>query len=300
MITLDHTQLRGSYPPLVAPFRDGVLDEDAYAQLVDRQVQSRSRGVVVNGTTGTPTTLSVEDRARLLEIAVEVSGGRSTVIAATGSQSLEETCRLTDDAVRAGADALLVLTPYFVKPPQRGLVAYFEAVGARSDLPLLAYHIPGRAAVDLLPATVEEIATRVPTFVGMKHASTDLDFVSNVLRRLGSEFRVLVGLEALTLPMLALGASGAVNAVGNLAPDTVADLCDAVLGDDLATARKLNASLEGLNEAIFFETNPIPLKYMMVRLGLLDTDEHRLPIVPADDALRARLDRVLSDAGLVT
>ena len=299
MIALDHDELRGSFPPLVTPFRDGEVDDEVFAALVERQAGSRSRGIVVNGTTGTPTALSPEERARLVRIAVEVAHGRLAVIAATGSQSLEETLWLSDQAVRAGADALLVVTPYFVKPPQRGLVAYFERIGATFDLPLLAYHIPGHAAVELQPATLEAIAARVPHFVGVKHASTDLDFVTDVLRRLGSEFRILVGLESLSLPMLVLGASGLVNAVGNLVPDPVADLCDAVARDDLGTARKLHASLEGLNEAIFFDTNPIPLKYMMCRTGMLPNEEHRLPLVPIDEPLRARLDTVLEAAGLL-
>ena len=235
----------------------------------------------------------------MVRIAVEVANGRLTVIAATGSQSLDETLWLSDQAVRGGANALLVVTPYFIKPPQRGLVAYFEQIGASFELPLLAYHIPGRAAVALQPTTVEQIAARVPHFVGVKHASTDLDFVTDVLRRLGTEFRILVGLESLSLPMLVLGASGLVNAVGNLVPDPVADLCDAVARDDLSTARKLHASLEALNEAIFFDTNPIPLKYLMWRAGILPNEEHRLPLVPTDEPLRGRLDAVLEAAGLL-
>jgi 4-hydroxy-tetrahydrodipicolinate synthase len=299
VIALEHDELRGSFPPLVTPFRAGEIDEDAFAELVERHARSRSRGIVVNGTTGTPTTLSAEERARLVRVAVDAAAGRIAVVAATGAQSLDETLWLSDEAVRAGADALLVVTPYFSKPPQRGLVAYFERIGHSFELPLLAYHIPGRAAVDLQPSTMEQIAELVPTFVGVKHASTDLNFVTDVLRRLGTEFRILVGLEALSLPMLVLGASGLVNAVGNLAPDTVADLCDAVERDDLSRARKLHTSLEGLNEAIFFETNPIPLKYMMQRMGLLATDEHRLPLVPAEEPLQLRLDAVLEDAGLL-
>jgi 4-hydroxy-tetrahydrodipicolinate synthase len=206
---------------------------------------------------------------------------------------------LTAAADRDGADALLVVTPYYIKPSQRGLVEYFVEVGKASGLPLLIYHIPGRAAVSIAVDTVTRIADRVPTLAGMKHAVNDLEFVSDVLERCGHDFRVFCGLEALSFPMLAVGAAGTMNALANLAPEPVAALCDAVARGDLAAARSRHDDLFALNQAIFYDTNPIPLKYMMWRLGLLESPELRLPLVPLADDQRARCDEVLRRAGLL-
>jgi len=189
------------------------------------------------------------------------------------------------------------VTPYYSKPPQEGLIQYFEEVGKQTGLPLLIYHIPGRAAVSVTAATVARIGDRLPNMVGIKHAANDLEFVTEVLARLGREFRVFCGLEALSLPMLALGAAGLMNAVGNLTPAIVARLCDLVDQGDLARARDLHFQLFELNQSIFLETNPIPLKYMMVRMGLLETSEVRLPLVAMDPERGKILDGVLTRAG---
>ncbi|MDQ1397501.1 MAG: 4-hydroxy-tetrahydrodipicolinate synthase [Acidimicrobiaceae bacterium] len=299
MMPLAPGHLRGSYPPLVTPFRDGEVDYDGYAALVEHQVVAGSHGIVVNGTTATPSTLTIEERAELVRVAVKTASGRLPVVAATGSQSHAETVWLTEQADAAGADALLIVTPYYVKPSQRGLVEYFADLGRRSDLPLLVYNIPGRTAVAVTPATLEEIAERTPTFVGLKHAVNDLGFVTDVLLRLGPELRIFVGLEELSFPMLCLGASGLMNAVGNLAPDRVAELFAAVDRGDLHAGRAMHDQLFELNTSVFFDTNPVPIKWMMVRMGLLGSDEHRLPMVAADEALQARLEPVLRRAGLI-
>ena len=298
MIELGDGELRGSYPPLVTPFHDGEVDLDAYANLVEHQVAEGSHGIVVNGTTAEPSTLTTEERARLVTVAVEAAAGRIPVVAATGSQSHAETVWLTEQATEAGADAVLIVTPYYLKPPQRGLVEFFADVGGRTDLPVLLYHIPGRTAVAVTVETVEAIAERLPSFVGMKHAVNDLGFVSDVLPRVGKGFRIFVGLEELSLPMLAVGATGLMNAVGNLVPGKVAALYDAVAAGSLEQARAIHDQLYELNRSVFYDTNPIPMKYMMRRLGLLPANEHRLPMVPADAALEARLDDVLARAEL--
>ena len=301
MMRLAETALRGSYPPLVTPFRDGRVDLETFASLVDRQVRLGSHGIVVCGTTGEPSSLTLSERADLVRVAVEAVARRIPVVAATGSQSLAETLDLTVQAERVGADAVLVVTPYYIRPPQAGLIEYFIEVGRRTSLPLLIYHIPGRAAVSVTTDTVARIADRAPTLVGMKHAVNDLDFVTEVLARLGREFRVFCGLEALSLPMLAVGGAGVMNAVGNLAPDRVAALCQAVTSGKLAEARRLHDELFDLSQAIFLDTNPIPLKYMMTRMGLLPASDVRLPLVPiTDDARRSQLDAVLRRAGLLT
>lgn len=300
MIELAPDLLRGSYPPLVTPFAaDGEVDLGAYTKLLEHQITAGSHGIVVNGTTAEPSLLSLDERKRLAERAIEVAAGQVPVVIASGSQSLAETVALTDHADASGADAVLVVTPYYVRPPQRGLVEYFAEVGGRTDLPVLVYHIPGRAAVDLSIDTLLRIGDRLPNFVGMKHAVADLGLVTEALSAFGPEFRVLVGLEELSFPMLAIGASGVVNAVANVAPELVAQLCEAVASGKLHEGRRLHLELFDLNRAVFFEMNPIPLKYMMWRLGLLDANRHRLPMVPATAEVAARLDGVLSQTGLL-
>lgn len=292
--------LVGSYTPVVTPFKDGAVDLDAYQVLVDRQAAQGSQGVVVTGTSGEPSTLTVDERAALVRAAVSAADGRIPVVAATGTEALASTVALSHRAVEAGADALLVVTPYYVRPPQRGLEAYFAEVAGGVDVPVLIYHIPGRAAVALEAATIEAICARADNLVGMKHAATDLALVTEVLRRVGPDFRVFVGLEELSLPMLAVGACGLMNAVGNLVPGRVAALWQAVDTGDLAEARKVHHELWELNKAVFFDTNPIPIKYMLRRMGVLPANEHRLPMAPATPELEARLDGVLERAGLLS
>jgi len=290
-------ELRGSMPPLVTPFKDGEVDYDTYERLVQFQIDGGSHGIVVNGTTAEPSTLTLAERNRLVDLAVRVAGGKIFVVAATGSQSLAETKTLTDHAVRAGVDALLIVTPYYLKPPQRGLVEYFLALARGHALPWMLYHIPGRTAVEVSVETVRRISEESPTFVGMKHASTDLGFVSECLAAL-PDFRIFAGLESLGFPMMTLGAVGVMNAVGNLYPHVLADLCDAVRSGDLEHGRSLHDRLRELNEAVFFDTNPIPIKYMMKKLGLIARNEHRLPMVSATPDLERRLNEVLERSGI--
>lgn len=299
MKPLSDNFLRGSFPPLVTPFRGGKVDYDKFAELAERQVQQGSHGIVVTGTTGEPSSLSVEERTELLKVAVSVIAGRIQIVAATGSQSFAETTRLTEEAEKAGADAVLVVTPYYVKPSQRGLVEYFVALGKQTGLPLMIYHIPGRAAVSIKAQTVMKIAEKTPHLVGIKHADQNLELLTELLVGLGPEFRIFCGAEALSLPMLVLGASGLMNAVGNLAPARVAALYAAVQRGDIERARAIHVELFELNQSIFIDTNPVPLKYMMSRLGLLDAPELRLPLVSLDEANAKILDPVLMRAGLL-
>ena len=291
--------LSGSIPPLVTPFRGDAVDYDTYARLCEFQLEHGSHGILVNGTTGEPSTLTVDERNRLVTTAMEVANGRLPIIAATGSQSLAETETLTRHAVTAGVDALLIVTPYYLRPPQRGLIEYYLRLAAIHETPWMIYHIPGRAAVSVTLETLAELRDRSPTFIGMKHAVNDLGFASSALARLGADFRIFVGLEELSFPMLAIGACGLMNAVGNLRPDVLAELCDAVREGKLATARALHESLLELNQAVFYDTNPIPVKYMMKRLGLLAENSHRLPNAPATADVAERLDAVLERAGLL-
>jgi 4-hydroxy-tetrahydrodipicolinate synthase len=298
-VSANLASLKGSIPPIITPFRNGEVDYDAYAQLVAFQVDNGSHGILVNGTTSEPSTLSVEERNRLVDIAVQVAAKRVPVVAATGSQSLRETKQLTEHAAKAGADALLIVTPYYIRPPQRGLVAYYLEVASISNLPWMVYHIPGRTAVNVTLETLTTLREKSPAFVGMKHAVNDLGFVSECLSALGADFRIFVGLEELSFPMMAVGACGLMNAVGNLQPRILAELCEAVWRSDVPRAQALHQQLLEINQAVFFDTNPIPIKYMMKRLGLLPANEHRLPMMPATAELEKRLDGVLRRAKLL-
>src|SRR5687768_14346441 len=188
----DLARLHGSIPPLITPFKDGDVDYDKYAELVEFQIVQGSHGILVNGTTAEPSTLTTEERNRLVTLAVDVAAARVPVVAASGSQSLAESRALTEHAVAAGADALLIVTPYYIRPPQRGLVAYYLELASISQLPWMVYHIPGRTAVSVTIDTLKELKARSPTFVGMKHAVNDLGLVSECIAALGSDFKVFV------------------------------------------------------------------------------------------------------------
>jgi 4-hydroxy-tetrahydrodipicolinate synthase len=299
MITLDKDFLTGSIPPLITPFKKGAVDHDVFARLVDFQIANGTSGILVNGTTSEPSSLTVAERNRQIDVAIEAADGRVPVICATGSQSLAETIELTRHAVKAGADALLIVTPYYSKPPQRGLVEYYLEVMKSIDTPWMIYHIPGRTAVSVTIDTMRELSRRSPNFVGMKHAVNDLGFVSECFAALGEDFRVFVGLEELSFPMMAIGAQGLMNAVGNLRPSVLAEMCRAVSDNDLRQGRALHQQLLEINQAVFYDTNPIPMKYMMKRLGIIPDNEHRLPLVKATSELEKRLDGVLQRAGLL-
>src|SRR5438105_4444386 len=219
MIKLDAAALKGSFPPIVTPFNgDGSVDYEAYQRLVDFHVQGGSAGIVVTGTTGEPSTLLPEERIDLLKVAVTTAQRRIQVVAATGTQNHSDTVAMTRAAEKHGADAVLIVTPYFVRPPQRGLEAYYLDMCRRTDLPVMIYHIPGRAAVTMNAETVIRVAEAAPNLVGIKHASTALALVSGVIARLGAEFRVHAGLEDLSFPMVCVRAHGLMNAAGNLVP----------------------------------------------------------------------------------
>jgi 4-hydroxy-tetrahydrodipicolinate synthase len=299
MRRLGRRELAGSFTPVVTPFAGGDVDHATYEALVDRQAAHGSQGVVVTGTSGEPSLLTTAERLDLVRTALKAAAGRVPVVAATGSASLAETLELTTAAAAAGADAVLVVTPYYIRPPQRGLVEYFVEVAGRVEVPVLIYHIPGRASVTLEAATIEAIAARADNLVGIKHASAELGLVTELLERLGPDFRIFVGLEELSLPMMALGAQGMMNAVGNLVPERVAALWHAVDAGNLPEARKIHVELWELNKSVFFDTNPIPIKYMLRRMGVLPNNEHRLPMASATPELEERLDGVLQRAGLL-
>ena len=295
----DLARIKGSIPPVVTPFKGGQVDFDAYAGLIEFHVAQGSHGVLVNGTTAEPSTLTIAERNQLVDVAMATANGKIPVVAATGAQSLAETEQLTLHAAKAGVDALLVVTPYYIRPPQRGLIEYYLTIAKHHDTPWMIYHIPGRTAINVTLDTMKEIRDKSPTFVGMKHAVNDLGFVTECFAALGDDFKVFVGLEELSFPMMTIGACGLMNAVGNLRPGILAEMCDAVWDSDLKKGRELHQRLLEINQAVFFDTNPIPIKYMMKKLGIMPENEHRLPMMSATPELETRLDAVLERAGLL-
>ena len=292
-------RIKGSIPPVITPIRDGEVDYEAYRGLVEFQAAQGSHGILVNGTTAEPSTLTTEERNHLVDIAVETVNGKIPVVAATGSQSFAETEVLTAHAVKVGVDALLIVTPYYIRPPQRGLIEYYLKLAGQHDTPWMIYHIPGRTAINVTLDSMKEIRDNSPTFVGMKHAVNDLGFVTECLAAFGDDFKIFVGLEELSFPMMTIGACGLMNAVGNLRPAVLAEMCEAVWSSDLKKGRELHQRLLEINQAVFYDTNPIPMKYMMRKLGIMPTNEHRLPMVAATPELEKRLDGVLERAGLL-
>ena len=290
--------LKGSIPPVITPFSNNEIDLASYKKLIEFHIEEGSHGILVNGTSAEPSTLTVKERNQLVDVAIVTANKSVPIVAATGSQSLLETKALTDHAVAAGADALLIVTPYYIKPPQRGIIEYYIEVTKDVDIPWMIYHIPGRAAVSITLETIKELKERSPNLAGMKHAVNDLGFVSRCLATF-PDFKIFVGLEELSFPELAIGAVGLMNAVGNLRPHILADMCQAVWDNDLEKGKALHHQLFELNESVFYDTNPIPIKYMMKRMGLLSSNEHRLPMTPAAPELEKRLDSVLERAGLI-
>ena len=293
-----NSEIKGSIPPVITPFKNGEIDLDAYKKLIKFHVAEGSHGILVNGTSAEPSTLTTEERNKLVDVAIATADKSVPIVAATGSQSLFETKVLTDHAVSAGADALLIVTPYYIRPPQRGIIDYYLKVTIDVDIPWMIYHIPGRAAVSITIDTIKALKDRSPNFVGMKHAVNDLGFVSECLAEFPN-FKVFVGLEELSFPELAIGAVGLMNAVGNLRPKILADMCQAVWDNDLEKGKNLHHQLFELNQSVFYDTNPIPIKYMMKRMGLLPNNEHRLPMSPATPELEKKLEEVLVRAKLI-
>ncbi len=292
-------QLEGSIAPIVTPFKNGQIDESALTRLIDRQIGAGSHGVSVGGTTGEPAALSTAEREQLIRHTVEVVRGRVPVLAGTGSVNVDEMLRLTQFAQEAGAEAALVIVPYYVKPNQQGLYDFFARVAqAVPDLPLVLYNIPGRAAVSLEPSTLARLSGDFSNIVGVKHSVKDLDAVSWTLKLCGRDFKVFCGLESLTYPMLALGGHGMVAATANWLPREMAQIYDHVKSGELGQARELHYRLLAANEAIFWDTNPIPLKTVLAWMGLIEK-EWRLPLGPTTLENEERLQQMAESYGLL-
>ena len=287
----------GSLVAIVTPFKNGAFDETAYRELIEFQIANGTHGIVPCGTTGESATLSHEEHERVVAFTVEVVNRRVPVIAGTGSNATDEAIAFTAHAKRAGADGALLITPYYNKPTQEGLYQHYAAVAQAVDLPLILYNIPGRTSVNMAPATIARIA-KLGNVVGIKEGSGSLGQVSDIIHQCDDDFTVLSGDDSLTLPMMALGAKGVITVTANVAPKDMAALVTAALAGNFAEARASHFKLASLFSALFYETNPIPVKEALAMMNKIEP-EFRLPLTPLSSDNRERLRQVMKDTGLI-
>ncbi|SMX38355.1 4-hydroxy-tetrahydrodipicolinate synthase [Maliponia aquimaris] len=288
---------KGSMPALVTPFKDGAVDFDTLKQLVEWHIAEGSHGLVPVGTTGESPTLSHAEHEAVIECVVAAAAGRVPVIAGAGSNNTEEAIRFTRHAHRVGATGALVVTPYYNKPTQAGLIAHFTAIHDSAEIPIVIYNIPGRSAVDMSPATMGELA-KLPRIVGVKDATGDLARVCQQRITCGPDFVQISGEDATAHGFNAQGGVGCISVTANVAPRLCSELQSACLSGDYGKALTIQDRLMPLHQAIFAEPGLCGAKYAMSRLGLC-SEEVRLPLVPVTEPTRARLDAALRHAGLL-
>jgi len=289
--------LQGSFTALVTPFKDGKLDTASFQKLVEWQIDQGTHGLVPCGTTGESPTLSHEEHKRVIELCIEAAAGRVPVIAGTGSNSTAEAIELTRHAKTAGADAVLVVTPYYNKPSQEGLYLHYKAINDCADIPIIIYNIPGRCVIDMSVDTMARLF-KLKNIVGVKDATANLARASQQRAALGKDFIQLSGEDATALGFMAHGGHGCISVTANIAPALCAEFQLACLAGNFRLALQLHDRLMPLHDAMFVESNPGPVKYAASRLGLCSA-ETRLPLAPLSPASKKKVDEALSAVGLV-
>jgi 4-hydroxy-tetrahydrodipicolinate synthase len=282
---------------VVTPFKDGRVDEAKVRELVEFHIKNGTDVLVPCGTTGESPTLSHDEHRRVIELAIQTANKRIPVVAGTGSNSTAEAIDLTRFAKNAGADGALVVLPYYNKPTQQGLIAHCRAIADAVDLPLILYNIPGRTGINMLPETLAALADH-PNIVGMKEATGNLEQMTQDIVLCGAKLSFLSGDDTLTLPLMAVGGKGVISVVANIVPRDVADLTRAFLSGDWKRARELHLKLFPLCQAMFCETNPIPVKTAMALMGMIN-GELRLPLCPMSEANLSKLKAALRAYGLI-
>ncbi len=288
---------KGSIVAIVTPFKDGKIDEKAYTDLINWQIEEGSSGIVPCGSTGESATLTHEEHARVINLCVEVVNKRVSVIAGSGSNSTAEAIELTKVAAKAGADAALLLSPYYNKPTQEGIFQHYWAIADAVDIPQFIYNVPGRTASEVSSTTMARLAEH-PNIVGLKEAGGDLAKTADTISMCGPDFTILSGDDALTYPMMALGAKGVISVTANVAPNKIAALVSAIDEGDIAGARRLHFETRELTNAMFYETNPIPVKTALAAMGRIEA-EFRLPLCAMSQMNKEKLRAVLNRMGLV-
>ena len=288
----------GSFVALVTPFKDDEsLDEAKLKELIEFQIDGGTHGIVPCGTTGESPSLSDEEHDRVIELTVETVDGRVPIIAGTGSNSTTRTLRATEHAKAAGADAALIVTPYYNKPNQQGLYAHYMKIADSVDIPIVIYNVPGRCGTDILSETVAQLAEH-PNIVGLKEATGELKRASEVVSMCPDDFVVLSGDDINTLPILSVGGKGVISVVANVDPADIAETCNAFKAGNIELARKLHYKTMQLAVDLFIETNPIPAKTALMLMGKLN-GQLRLPLAPLTPANQETLRQTLEDAGLI-
>jgi 4-hydroxy-tetrahydrodipicolinate synthase len=287
----------GSIVAIVTPFRKGRVDERALGDLIEFQLANGTDGIVPCGTTGESATLSHQEHERVVAFTIEAVKRRVPVIAGAGSNSTDEAIALTRHAKKVGADGALLITPYYNKPMQEGLFRHYKAVAEAVDLPLVLYNIPSRTSVNMLPSTVGRLAA-VRNIVAIKEGSGSLQQVSEIIQACGDRFTVLSGDDPLTIPMMAVGAKGVITVTANIAPADMAAMVDTFAAGQLDRARRLHDKMFPLFTALFYETNPIPVKAALAMMGKIN-EELRLPLCPMASESREKLARVMKEYGLI-
>ena len=291
-------QFSGAYTALITPFRNGVVDEEAYRAHIEWQIEQGIDGLVPCGTTGESATLSHAEHVQVIKICVEQVKGRVPVLAGAGSNNTTEAVELTRYAKQAKADGALHITPYYNKPTQAGLIAHFAAIAREVPMPFIVYNVPGRTSVNLLPQTVAAMRKQIPEVVGIKEATGNLCQISEVIEHCGKDFTVLSGDDFTVLATLAVGGHGVISVTSNVAPALMRKLCKAWRLGDLEKAKRLHYKLAPLNRAMFLETNPIPAKTALGLMGRI-TPELRLPLVGMSKENEARLAEILKKSGIL-
>jgi 4-hydroxy-tetrahydrodipicolinate synthase len=288
---------KGLFPALVTPFRDGAVDEEAFIRLVERQIDGGVHGLVPVGTTGETATLSHDEHRRVVELCVATARGRVPVIAGAGSNSTEEAIELVRHAKAIGADAALVVTPYYVRPSQEGLYAHYAAINAAVQLPVIVYNVPSRTGTDISNEVLARLA-RLPNIVGVKDATSDLSRASMQRLMCGDDWVMLTGDDPTGLGYMAHGGHGCISVTSNVAPEQTAALYNAAMAGDWEGALQHQDRLIRLHRALFSDASPAPTKFALAHLGLCAEDV-RLPLVGASEASRAEVLAAMRDAGVI-
>ncbi len=281
----------GAFTALVTPMRNGEIDTEAFENLLEKQIAAKIEGVVVCGCTGEAATLSVKERFQLIETAVRISRKRISVIAGTGTNSTQESIELTGQAKQIGADAAMLITPYYNKPTQEGLYRHFMSIADEVEIPMILYNVPSRTGVCLEPATLDRLYVS-RSFAAVKEAGGRVDIVSDIIST--CDITILSGDDALTLPMMALGAKGVVSVISNLVPDKIRTLAESLLEGNLGMAGQIHYELLPLVRAAFIETNPGPIKAMLNQRGLME-NELRPPLAPLGKVSLQKLTGVVDE-----
>ena len=289
---------RGAFVAIITPFIDGQLDEQGLIDLIEFHIANGTRGIVPCGTTGESATMSHQEHHRVVELTVKTVNGRVPVLAGSGSNSTSEAIDLTRYAKQAGADGVLMVSPYYNKPSQEGLYYHYKAVAEAVDIPIILYNVPSRTSSNIMPQTVARLA-EIDAVVGIKEATGDLNQISEVIRLCPKDFAVLSGDDFTSMPTVLIGGTGVISVTSNVAPKDMAQMMNAALAGDLAKARQLHYKLFPLMKAMFYDTNPVPAKKSLELMGKIRSGMPRLPLYPMNEETLARLKSALADYGLI-